>query len=29
LLATTEEWWWRIRDSNPGHTDYDSAALTS
>ena len=21
--------WWRIRDSNPGHTDYDSAALTS
>src|SRR5206468_2210996 len=23
------EKWWRIRDSNPGHTDYDSAALTS
>ena len=21
--------WWRIRDSNPGPTDYDSAALTS
>ncbi len=21
--------WWRIRDSNPGQTDYDSAALTS
>ena len=21
--------WWRLRDSNPGHADYDSAALTS
>src|SRR5258706_536791 len=21
--------WWRIRDSNTGHADYDSAALTS
>ena len=20
--------WWRIRDSNPGHKDYDSSALT-
>ena len=24
-----QNFWWRIRDSNPGHTDYDSAALTS
>ena len=22
------EFWWRIRDSNPGHKDYDSSALT-
>lgn len=21
--------WWRFRDSNPGHPDYDSGALTS
>ena len=21
--------WWRCRDSNPGHADYDSAALTN
>src|SRR5262245_41779316 len=21
--------WWRLRESNPGHADYDSAALTS
>ncbi len=21
--------WWRFRDSNPGHADYDSAALTN
>ena len=20
--------WWRVRDSNPGHKDYDSSALT-
>jgi hypothetical protein len=21
--------WWRCRDLNPGHADYDSAALTN
>jgi len=21
--------WWRYRDLNPGHADYDSAALTN
>ena len=26
-LSYTPEWW-RIRDSNPGHKDYDSSALT-
>src|SRR5438270_13224628 len=29
LIGGLEGKWWRIRDSNPGHTDYDSAALTS
>lgn len=27
-LSYTPEIWWRIRDSNPGHKDYDSSALT-
>ena len=22
------KFWWRVRDSNPGHKDYDSSALT-
>lgn len=26
--ARGREFWWRIRDSNPGHKDYDSSALT-
>ena len=27
-LSYTPEIWWRIGDSNPGHKDYDSSALT-
>lgn len=27
-LSYTPKIWWRIRDSNPGHKDYDSSALT-
>ena len=27
-LSYTPGIWWRIRDSNPGHKDYDSSALT-
>src|SRR6478735_10343332 len=27
--TTYPEWWWRVRDLNPGPTDYDSAALTT
>jgi hypothetical protein len=27
--ATLESGWWRVRDLNPGPTDYDSAALTA
>ena len=23
------DFWWRYRDLNPGHADYDSAALTT
>ena len=34
LIRRTEqgnvfEYWWRIRDSNPGPADYDSVALTN
>ena len=28
LSYTPNKNWWRIRDSNPGHKDYDSSALT-
>ena len=29
LSLAKEVEWWRLRDLNPGHADYDSAALTS
>jgi hypothetical protein len=28
-LGLHKERWWRVRDLNPGPTDYDSAALTA
>ncbi len=29
LIQEDQNKWWRIRDLNPGPTDYDSAALTT